>query len=406
MSDDYYAILGVSPTATAAEIKTRFRFLSQAYHPDKFKTDDHRRSAEEEFKRINAAYQVLSDPVKRARFDTVRPHSAVHPSSPEPPPQRAKPEYQPPQSARIKQNIVGVLCYAGILIGLFALVVAIIFLGFCSQTRPLTVGSKNFTEQVILGEIVAQHLERRLGQKVDRKLNLGGTLLTHQALTNGQIDLYPEYTGTALTTILKLPPSSDAAAVLTQVREEYRQRWKIEWLDPLGFNNTFAMAIRGDQARRENLETLSDAARRPQGWTLGMGYEFQQRPDGLLGLLQTYSLKMRQQPKSMDLGLLYKAIEQGQVDLISANATDGMLSVMDLKVLRDDKGYFPPYQAAILVRTESLDRYANLRAALQELSGKLPDQTMQKLNYQVDGKKRQVAEVAKEFLLSVPNRDR
>jgi len=283
---------------------------------------------------------------------------------------------------------------AKILAGLIAVGLA----GGCSGTRPLTVGSKNFTEQVILGEIVAQHLERRLGQKVDRKLNLGGTLLTHQALTNGQIDLYPEYTGTALTTILKLPPSSDATAVLTKVRAEYRQRWKIEWLDPLGFNNTFAMAIRGDQARREKIETLSDAARRAQGWVLGMGYEFQQRPDGLPGLLRTYSLKMRQQPKSMDLGLLYKAIEQGQVDLISANATDGMLSVMDLKVLRDDKAYFPPYQAAVLVRTESLDRYANLRTALEELSGKLPDQTMQKLNFEVDGKKRQVAEVAREFL--------
>ncbi len=289
-----------------------------------------------------------------------------------------------------------------ILAGLIGLGLA----GGCSGTRPLTVGSKNFTEQVILGEIVAQHLERRLGQKVDRKLNLGGTLLTHQALSNGQIDLYPEYTGTALTAILKLPPSSDAAAVLTKVRDEYRHRWKIEWLDPLGFNNTFAMAIRGDLARRENLETLSDAARRPEGWTLGMGYEFQQRPDGLAGLLQTYGLKMRRQPKSMDLGLIYKAIEQGQVDLISANATDGMLSVMDLKVLRDDKGYFPPYQAAVLARGESLERYPGLRTALEELSGKLPDQVMQKLNYEVDGKKRQVAEVAGEFLRSAPNRDR
>ena len=275
-------------------------------------------------------------------------------------------------------------------------------LAACSSgRRPLVVASKNFTEQVMLGEILAQHLERRLGQKVDRKLNLGGTLLTHQALTNGEIDLYPEYTGTALTTILKLPPSGDAAAVLAAVREEYRRRWKIEWLDPLGFNNTFAMAVRGDQARRENLDSVSDAARRREGWTLGMGYEFQQRPDGLAGLLKTYGLKMKRPPKTMDLGLLYKAIEQGQVDLISANGTDGMLSVMDLKVLRDDKGYFPPYQAAVLVRAEALDRHTGLRVALEELSGKLSDQTMQKLNYRVDGEKRQVAEVAKEFLRSL-----
>ena len=164
---------------------------------------------------------------------------------------------------------------AKILAGLIALALG----GGCSKTRPLTVGSKNFTEQVILGEILAQHLERRLGRKVDRKLNLGGTLLTHQALTSGELDLYPEYTGTALTAVLKLPPASGPAEVLARVRDEYRRRWRIEWLDPLGFNNTFAMAIRGDLARRENFATLTDAARRPGGWILGMGYEFQQRPE-------------------------------------------------------------------------------------------------------------------------------
>ena len=268
----------------------------------------------------------------------------------------------------------------------------------CSKTRPLTIASKNFTEQVILGEITAQHLERRLGRKVDRKLNLGGTLLTHQALVNGEIDVYPEYTGTALTAILKLPPSSDAAAVLTKVREEYRSRWRIEWLDPLGFNNTFAMAIRGDDARRAGYETLSDAARRPGAWTLGAGYEFQQRPDGLAGLLKAYSLRLKGAPKAMDLGLLYKAIEQKQVDMIAANATDGMLSVMDLKVLRDDKNYFPPYQAAVLVRSEALSAHPGLREALAELSSKFSDTAMQKLNYEVDGKKRPLAQVTAEFL--------
>jgi glycine betaine/choline ABC-type transport system substrate-binding protein len=283
---------------------------------------------------------------------------------------------------------------AKILTGLIALVL----LGGCSRPRRLVIGSKNFTEQVILGEILAQHLERRLQVKVDRKLNLGGTLLTHQALTSGQIDLYPEYTGTALTAILKLPPSSDSAAVLAQVREEYRRRWRVEWLDPLGFNNTFAMAIRGDLARREGIETLTQASRRREGWALGMGFEFQQRPDGLAGLLRTYGLRMRESPKSMDLGLLYKAIEQGQVDLISANATDGMLSVLDLQVLRDDQDYFPPYQAAVLVREESLSRFPGLRAALAELSGKINDQTMRRLNHQVDGEKRQVPEVALTFL--------
>ncbi len=273
-------------------------------------------------------------------------------------------------------------------------------LAACSGNRALVVGSKNFTEQVILGEILAQHLERRLGRRVDRRLNLGGTLLAHQALASGQIDLYPEYTGTALTAVLKLPPSSDAAAVLARVREEYRRRWRIEWVDPLGFNNTFAMAVRGGLARRENLETLSDAARRSGGWILGMGYEFQQRPDGLAGLTSTYQFVWREPPKTMDLGLLYKALEQGQVDMISANATDGLLSVLDLKVLRDDRGYFPPYQAAVLVRSDSLERFPGLRSALAELSGRFRDATMQKLNYEVDGRKRPVSEVAREFLAS------
>ncbi len=283
---------------------------------------------------------------------------------------------------------------AKILAGLAALGL----LAGCGRSGRLVVGAKGFTEQLILGEILAQHLERRLKLQVDRKLTLGGTLLSHQALVNGELDLYPEYTGTALTAILKLPLSSDPAAVLEKVRAEYRSRWGVEWLDPLGFNNTFAMAIRGEEARRGGLETLSDAARRPAGWKLGMGYEFQQRPDGLAGLVKTYGLRLDGSPRSMDLGLLYKAMEQKQVDIISANATDGMLSVMDLKVLRDDKSYFPPYQAAVVARAASLAAHPGLREALAELSGAFTDQAMQKLNHEVDGKRRRAAEVAAEFL--------
>ena len=268
----------------------------------------------------------------------------------------------------------------------------------CSGRHTITVASKNFTEQVILGEIAAQHIERRLGVKVDRKLNLGGTMVAHQALVAGEIGLYPEYTGTALTAVLKLPPSSDAAGVLAKVREEYEKRWKITWLEPLGFNNTFAMAIRGEDARQHHLETLSDAGHFTPGWVLGIGYEFQQRPDGLAGLLKTYNLPLKGQPKTMDLGLLYKAIEQKQVDMIAANATDGLLSVQDLKVLRDDRSYFPPYQAAFLVRDDSIGKYPGLRQALDDLTGKLTDQAMQKLNYDVDGRHRPVAEVAAGFL--------
>jgi glycine betaine/choline ABC-type transport system substrate-binding protein len=275
----------------------------------------------------------------------------------------------------------------------------------CGGPRALTVASKNFTEQVVLGEIVAQHLERRLGVEVDRKLNLGGTLLAHEALRSGQVDLYPEYTGTALMAVLKLPPSSDPAAVRARVAEEYRRRWDLEWLPPLGFNNTFAMVVRGPEARAGGIRTLSDAARREEGWLLGTGYEFLQRADGLPGLLKTYGLRLKSSPATMDLGLLYQALRQRHVDMVAANATDGLLSVLDVQVLADDRGYFPPYEAAVVVRQAALRERAGLREALEELSGKFPDAVMRKLNYEVDGRHRPVAEVAREFLdgLQAPN---
>jgi len=272
-----------------------------------------------------------------------------------------------------------------------ASLIAALLLAACGRSGRIVVGSKNFTEQVILGEIVAQHLERRLGVKVDRKLNLGGTLLAHQALINGQIDLYPEYTGTALTAILKLPASRDAAEVQNRVRAEYRSRWNVEWMPPLGFNNTFAMVI------DNGFETLSQAAARKQGWKLGVGYEFLTRPDGLPGLLETYRLPLDGSPRSMDLGLLYQALKQKQVDMVAGNATDGLIAAMGLTVLRDDKNYFPPYEAALAVRGRP-----ELRATLGELSGKISTVAMRNMNYQVDGQHRAVREVAKDFLDSAP----
>ena len=274
---------------------------------------------------------------------------------------------------------------------------AALLLTACSNRHLITVASKNFTEQVILGEIVAQHIQHRLGERVDRKLNLGGTLLAHKALLNGGIDMYPEYTGTALTDILKQPPSSDAAAVLAQVRAAYR-KWNVEWIDPLGFNNTFAMAIGGTQARARRIRTLGDAAAYQPGWILGVGYEFLQRPDGLPGLLKTYPLHLRRPPISMDLGLLYQALSQGKVDMVAGSETDGQLSVLDAVVLEDDKHFFPPYQAALVVRESVLAENPKLRPALAELSGKFSDAVMRKLNYAVDGQHRPVRKVAAEFL--------
>src|SRR5690349_19280774 len=200
--------------------------------------------------------------------------------------------------------------------------IAFALLASCARTPRIVVGSKNFTEQVLLGEIVAQHIERRMGVIVDRKLNLGGTLLAHEALVSGSIDLYPEYTGTALTAILKQPPARDATTVFETVRQAYQRQWRLVWMPPLGFNDTFAMIIRGDQARTAHIGTLSEAAS-ARAWRLGAGYEFQQRPDGLDGLLRTYGLRTEGAPVAMDLGLLYAALTSGKVDMIAANSTDG-----------------------------------------------------------------------------------
>lgn len=264
----------------------------------------------------------------------------------------------------------------------------------CASKPKIVVGSKNFTEQVILGELIAQQIERRLGPsvEVERKLDLGGTLLAHEALKSGSIDLYPEYTGTALTAILKQPAMKDAASALKAVREAYAQ-WNIEWLPPLGFNNTFAMVVRSGAGVR----TLSEAASR-QAWRLGVGYEFTQRPDGLDGLLRTYALKQNGDPAVMDLGLLYQALESNKVDMAAASATDGMLSKPGFTVLEDDRHYFPPYECAIAVRGATLTRYPALRGALTELSGRLDASAMRRLNAEVDIEHKPATEVARTFL--------
>ncbi|HEY1339068.1 MAG TPA: glycine betaine ABC transporter substrate-binding protein [Bryobacteraceae bacterium] len=275
--------------------------------------------------------------------------------------------------------------------------IALGLLASCARAPRIVVGSKNFTEQVLLGEIVAQHIEQRMGVIVDRKLNLGGTLLAHEALVKGSIDLYPEYTGTALTAILKQTPARDPSSVFETVRQAYQRQWRLVWLTPLGFNDTFAMIVRGDVARAGHIGTLSEAAA-ARSWRLGAGYEFQQRPDGLAGLLQTYGLRTEGAPVAMDLGLLYSALTSGKVDMIAANSTDGLAGALDVAVLADDRHYFPPYECSVVAREETLIHFPQLRGVLQELSGKLPDATMRRLNNEVDGKHRSVAETAADFL--------
>jgi glycine betaine/choline ABC-type transport system substrate-binding protein len=231
---------------------------------------------------------------------------------------------------------------------------------------------------------------------VDRKLNLGGTLLAHEALKTGSIDLYPEYSGTALTAVLKQPVISDPKRVLETVRDGYRQ-WGLVWLDPLGFNNTFAMVVRSETAQRNRLRTLSDAAKRPEPWHLGAGYEFAKRPDGLDGLVKTYGLKFME-VTTMDLGLLYPALRTGTIDLAAASATDGHLADPSFTVLADDRAYFPPYECAIIVREAAFERHPKLRSVLAELSGRITESEMRRMNAAVDSEHRSVIEVAREFL--------
>ena len=272
-----------------------------------------------------------------------------------------------------------------------------LLLSSCASPPHIVVGSKNFTEQLILGEILAQQIERTMHVLVERKLNLGGTLLAHEALVQGSIDLYPEYTGTALMAVLKRPPATDPSTVLADVRAAYEAQWKLAWLAPLGFENTFAMIVRGDTARDGKLSSLSDAARGGP-WHFGVGYEFAQRADGLPGLLKVYGLRSAGDPVTMDLGLLYSALNSRKVDMIAANSTDGPASALDVKILDDDRHYFPPYQCAVVVREKSLTRYPGLRAALEQLSGKLTVETMRRLNQAVDGEHRPAGQVAAQFL--------
>lgn len=266
--------------------------------------------------------------------------------------------------------------------------------------RTIVVGSKNFTEQVILGELLAQRLERSTGLRVERRFFLAGTYICQQALVEGRIDTYVEYTGTALTAVLKIPVDRDPKRVFEEVKHEYASRFGIFVLDPLGFDNTFAIVIRGETARRLKLHTISAAARYSSKWRAGFGYEFMERPDGFHGLVQTYHLTFAEPPRIMDLGLLYRSLLEKQVDLVAGNSTDGLIAARDLTILEDDKHYFPPYQAVPLVRSETLKRHPEVRQALKQLAAKISEEEMRRMNYAVDGEHRDPADVVREFLRS------
>lgn len=264
----------------------------------------------------------------------------------------------------------------------------------------IIIGSKNFTEQIILGELLAQLLEARTDLQVERRFDLGGTLICQEALRTGAIDLYAEYTGTALTVILDEPPSQDPDAVFRQVKDEYARRFDLEWMPPLGFNNTFAIVVRGEDARRLHLTAISDLAPHTPDWRAGFGYEFMERPDGFQGLAETYNLRFGSPPRTMELGLLYRALKDKQVDVVAGNSTDGLIDALDLVVLEDDRHYFPPYYAAPVARRGTLQANPAVRSALDDLAGKISEQEMRRMNYAVDGEGRQVKQVVADFLRS------
>lgn len=266
-----------------------------------------------------------------------------------------------------------------------------------SHSNRIVVGSKNFTEQVVLAELLAQHIETRLHIPVERRFYLAGSYIAHQAILADRIDIYPEYTGTALTAMLKESPNWDANVVFNQVREQYEKQFHLTVTPPLGFNNSFAMVMRGADARQLRISKLSEAKQYSAKWSFGCGYEFLERPDGYAGFVRRYGLTFADKPRVMDLGLLYRALKDHQIDLAAGNGTDGVIAALDMTVLEDDLHYFPPYEAVPVVSDQALRRFPQLQATLNELANTISDDEMRRMNYAVDGEHRDVVDVVREF---------
>jgi len=280
----------------------------------------------------------------------------------------------------------------------FHLLNFVVLFGCHDSSQPkITIGSKFFTEQVILAELLAQHIEARTGIHVERKTNLGGTLLCQKALRAGQLDLYVEYTGTALTAVLNEAPGGDSNAVYQRVKQGYADRFNLEVTEPLGFENTFAMVIRGDDARQFHLSNISDIVALAPRWRAGVGYEFLERPDGFRGWSERYGLHFAAQPNVMDLGLIYRALIDKKVDIVAGNSTDGLIDALHLVALADDRHYFPPYDAVPIVRRDALAKFPQLRPALADLAGKISAEEMRHLNAEVDANQRDVPAVVRAF---------
>ena len=280
------------------------------------------------------------------------------------------------------------------------LIVAFLVSTFSCSGEPesLVIGSKNFSEQLVLAEIMAQQIERRTDITVKRRVNLGGTIVCHRALVAGQIDLYPEYTGTSFVVILRAKMISEPRAVYERVKAQYGERFEVEVGKPFGFENTYALLIRAEEAKRLGVTTLSDIVPHSASWQAGVGHAFIERADGYSGLIETYGFRFDTPPLAMDLNLVYRAIAEGKVDLVVGNSTDARIVSLNLVQLTDDRGYFPPYEAVPMVRKEALARFPGVGPALAELAGTITTDEMRRMNYQVDVEHRDPAQVARDFL--------
>ncbi len=269
--------------------------------------------------------------------------------------------------------------------------------GDAKQSGKITVGSKNFTENIVVGEILAQMIENHTDLKVERKLNLGGTLVAWQALKKGDLDVYPDYTGTGLMAILKKDVMYDPDEVYDVVQKEYNEKYQIKWLEPLGFNNTYTTAVPREMAEQYNLKKTSDLKPYAKDLIFCAEQEFFNRDDGYKCFIKTYDLKFKD-TKAIETNLKYEAIGAKKVDVVDAFSTDGELITYNLVILEDDKGFFPPYYCAPVVRMDTLQKYPELEEVLNLLAGKISDSDMQQLNYQVKEQKKDAAQVAKDFL--------
>lgn len=294
----------------------------------------------------------------------------------------------------MKKTHVKVIALATVLL----LLPSVVLTG-CSSSNTVTVGSKDFSENTVLGEIFAQLIEAKTDLKVIRKLNMGGTFVNFEAIKNGQIDLYPEYTGTALTAQLKMDDIiTDADETYRTVSEEFDKQFNIKWLKPLGFNNTYTLAVTNEIFETYRIETFSDLAAISENLVFGAEHEFFDRQDGFDGLVKTYGMKFKGEPKKMNVSLKYQAMGSGDIDVTDAFATDGQIKQYNLKVLKDDKNFFPPYYAAPIIRKEVLEKYPELEQILNSLEGLIDDETMMEMNYKIDVDNQDIKKVAEDFL--------